>query len=156
MAKIVKYCGSCEEGFAEKFGFCPNCGSQLTAFEMNPLENKPAEEIKTAPANTVETFVSPVAHVEPEVPKIVEFPAIPAETETFAPIIEDAAPLSAVESTPAANCHYSVHAYDGVRCGNTPQACSQNHRSERTMTRNTWNADEIHRPKPPTFHSWHS
>jgi TonB family protein len=37
MGKIVKYCGSCEEGFAEKFGFCPNCGAQLQAFEMNPL-----------------------------------------------------------------------------------------------------------------------
>ena len=37
MGKIVKYCNSCEEGFAEKFGYCPNCGSNLTAFEMNPL-----------------------------------------------------------------------------------------------------------------------
>ncbi len=37
MGKVVKYCNSCEEGFAEKFGFCPNCGAQLQAFEMNPL-----------------------------------------------------------------------------------------------------------------------
>lgn len=37
MGKIVKYCGTCEEGFAEKFGFCPNCGAGLQAFEMNPL-----------------------------------------------------------------------------------------------------------------------
>lgn len=37
MGKVVKYCNSCEEGFAEKFGFCPNCGSHLQAFEMNPL-----------------------------------------------------------------------------------------------------------------------
>lgn len=36
MGKIVKYCNSCEEGFAEKFGFCPNCGKQLQAFEMVP------------------------------------------------------------------------------------------------------------------------
>ncbi len=37
MGKIVKYCGSCEEGFAEKFTFCPGCGSSLQAFELNPL-----------------------------------------------------------------------------------------------------------------------
>jgi TonB family protein len=40
MGKIVKYCNSCEEGFAEKFGFCPNCGEQLQAFEMvSPIGN---------------------------------------------------------------------------------------------------------------------
>ena len=38
MGKVVKYCGSCDEGFAEKFGFCPNCGQTLQAFEMNPLD----------------------------------------------------------------------------------------------------------------------
>jgi TonB family protein len=38
MGKIVKYCSSCDEGFAEKFGFCPDCGGQLQAFEMNPLD----------------------------------------------------------------------------------------------------------------------
>lgn len=37
MGKIVKYCASCEESFAEKFSFCPNCASALTAYEMNPL-----------------------------------------------------------------------------------------------------------------------
>jgi TonB family protein len=54
MGKVVKYCSACEEGFAEKFGFCPNCGSNLQAFEMNPLGNKPAENIKTEPVETVE------------------------------------------------------------------------------------------------------
>lgn len=40
MGKIVKYCTSCEEGFAEKFAFCPNCASQLQAFEMvSPIGN---------------------------------------------------------------------------------------------------------------------
>jgi TonB family protein len=42
MGKIVKYCNSCDEGFAEKFGFCPNCAAPLQAFEMNPL----GQEIK--------------------------------------------------------------------------------------------------------------
>ncbi|MCY7347330.1 MAG: energy transducer TonB [Pyrinomonadaceae bacterium] len=37
MGKIVKYCAACDESFAEKFGFCPNCGQSMTAFEMNPL-----------------------------------------------------------------------------------------------------------------------
>lgn len=40
MGKIVKFCSECEEGFAEKFGFCPNCGSALEAFEMNPLHTE--------------------------------------------------------------------------------------------------------------------
>lgn len=37
MGKLVKYCGDCEEGFAERFGFCPNCGGELEAFELNPV-----------------------------------------------------------------------------------------------------------------------
>ncbi len=44
MGKIVKYCNACEEGFAEKFAFCPNCGSGLTAFELNPVQPKVSEE----------------------------------------------------------------------------------------------------------------
>ncbi len=38
MGKIVKYCSSCDEGFSEKFGFCPNCAAPLQAFEMNPVD----------------------------------------------------------------------------------------------------------------------
>ena len=41
MGKIVKYCAACDESFAEKFGFCPNCGQVMTAFEMNPLNGEP-------------------------------------------------------------------------------------------------------------------
>ncbi len=37
MGKIVKYCSSCEEGFAERFTFCPDCGSQLQSYEMKPV-----------------------------------------------------------------------------------------------------------------------
>jgi TonB family protein len=40
MGKIVKYCSSCDEGFSEKFGFCPNCAAPLQAFEMNPLDGQ--------------------------------------------------------------------------------------------------------------------
>ena len=51
MGKIVKFCSSCEEGFAEKFTFCPDCGHALQAFEMNPVaERSPkAEDIVAAP-----------------------------------------------------------------------------------------------------------
>jgi TonB family protein len=54
MGKIVKYCGSCDEGFAEKFGFCPNCGQTLQTFEMNPLDvPAPAtSQLDSAPALT--------------------------------------------------------------------------------------------------------
>lgn len=37
MGKILKYCSSCEEGFAERFAFCPDCGASLQTFEMNPV-----------------------------------------------------------------------------------------------------------------------
>jgi TonB family protein len=77
MGKVVKYCSTCEEGFAEKFGFCPNCGSNLQAFEMNPLGNgKPMEEAKTEPIKTV----------EPPPPAFIETPAETtrlAETQSF-------------------------------------------------------------------------
>jgi TonB family protein len=53
MGKIVKYCGKCEEGFAEKFGFCPNCGEHLDAFEMNPVHE--AGPVKTSEASNFES-----------------------------------------------------------------------------------------------------
>jgi TonB family protein len=43
MEKIVKYCSTCEESFAEKFSFCPNCANELNAFEMKPLQDTEAE-----------------------------------------------------------------------------------------------------------------
>ncbi|MFN2501879.1 MAG: energy transducer TonB [Pyrinomonadaceae bacterium] len=49
MGKIVKFCISCDEGFAEKFGFCPNCGQTLTAFELNPVVAAPTPVADTAP-----------------------------------------------------------------------------------------------------------
>ena len=78
MGKVVKYCSTCEEGFAEKFGFCPNCGSNLQAFEMNPLGNKPAEEMITEPVQTVNAAAPPIVETpaEPEAPQI-------SETQTF-------------------------------------------------------------------------
>lgn len=63
MGKIVKYCANCEEGFAEKFSFCPNCASALTAYEMNPMNS--SEVLKVA---------DPVPYEEP-LPVSEPFPA---------------------------------------------------------------------------------
>lgn len=77
MGKIVKYCGSCEEGFAEKFGFCPNCGTPLEAFEMNPLaEETPASEVEHPEAFGADE----VARTEPV---IFELPKQAADTTAF-------------------------------------------------------------------------
>lgn len=62
MGKIVKFCSECEEGFAEKFGFCPNCGHSLEAFEMNPLQKEAVKaEAKQAEIAQPETpaIISP-------------------------------------------------------------------------------------------------
>lgn len=73
MGKIVKFCSECEEGFAEKFGFCPNCGHSLEAFEMNPLQKENLKaEAKQAEIAQPETpaIISPKETVKEE--KIVE------------------------------------------------------------------------------------
>ncbi|MFM9904196.1 MAG: TonB family protein [Pyrinomonadaceae bacterium] len=97
MGKIVKYCGSCDEGFAEKFGFCPNCGASLEAFEMNPL----AVEAAPVEPPTPKIIAAPVAAVsEPviEEPKVSEPAAVktaskPEVAEEIAvPVIKPAAP----------------------------------------------------------------
>ena len=79
MGKIVKFCSSCDEGFAEKFGFCPNCGASLQAFEMNPL----AAAAATPPAEPVQPMVAAAPVVE-------EFVAAPVEeiAEVSEPILE--------------------------------------------------------------------
>jgi TonB family protein len=68
MGKIVKYCNACEEGFAEKFVFCPNCGSGLTAFELNPVQTNvnvpPTEKLEPISVLNAETEIKP-AFTEP-------------------------------------------------------------------------------------------
>ena len=73
MGKIVKFCSSCDEGFAERFGFCPNCAALLQTFEMNPL----AEDIKLQEDDTAASFAEPEIETAP--------PELPAET----PVIEE-------------------------------------------------------------------
>ena len=98
MGKIVKYCSSCDESFAEKFGFCPTCGASLQPFEMNPLITEPiveaapssVEEISPAPA-PVFSMPEPVIEAAPEIAEEVEEIVEPiAETQ---PVIAAAAPV---------------------------------------------------------------
>ena len=54
MGKIVKYCSSCDEGFAERFTFCPDCGSSLQSYEMNRVTETLTPQITETPAAQVE------------------------------------------------------------------------------------------------------
>lgn len=95
MGKIVKYCSSCDESFAEKFGFCPTCGASLQAFEMNPLVTEPI--VEAAPAVVEDAAPEPVIEAAPEIAETVDEIVEPvAETQ---PVIEVAAPVY-VQSTP--------------------------------------------------------
>ncbi|MBK8467017.1 MAG: energy transducer TonB [Chloracidobacterium sp.] len=108
MGKIVKYCNSCDEGFAAKFAFCPDCGKALEAFEMNPLEqaNASAQEAAAAPVavetidlleipnetvqeaapateiDTVEEPIIEVAPTTPEVTQVIKAATVPAAKKT--------------------------------------------------------------------------
>lgn len=81
MGKLVKFCNSCEEGFAEKFTFCPNCGGKLSVYEMKPIqeETKIIEEPKSV-------FVEESAITE--MPPIIETPIIETPVIESSPIVE--------------------------------------------------------------------
>lgn len=93
MGKIVKYCSSCDENFAAKFGFCPNCGAALQAFEMSPVS-----EVVVNETPTVEAKVTP----EPPPPAIIAAPEPAAVTEPIVeePVVEKAAETPAPVETP--------------------------------------------------------
>ncbi|MEP7148577.1 MAG: TonB family protein [Acidobacteriota bacterium] len=131
MGKIVKYCSSCDEGFAEKFGFCPDCGAPLQAFEMSPLENEietvsvepePVEaEVDATPIEVAPEAPAPVflqaeeleeAVYEIEEPEEISIPAAVTEAPVFyqtSPVYADEQRNSLDEST---NWDYT-HADDG-------------------------------------------
>jgi TonB family protein len=117
MGKIVKYCNSCDEGFASKFAFCPDCGKELEAFELNPVEqaSPPAMEAvppiaaetanfleipneiaaNAAPETSIVTAEEPVIDVAPAAAKPNREPVI----KTAAPKVEE---TRAQPSTPSA------------------------------------------------------
>lgn len=82
MGKIVKYCNACEEGFAEKFGFCPNCGAQLTAFELNPVVGAKPESVADVDDVPVPEVIASAPVVEP----VVEEPTVIAEPVAAEPV----------------------------------------------------------------------
>ncbi|MEO6334961.1 MAG: TonB family protein [Pyrinomonadaceae bacterium] len=99
MGKIVKYCSSCDEGFAEKFGFCPDCGTQLQTFEMSPVDGK-IETISAEPqAVEAEIDAAPV-EVAPEIPAPVFLHADEKEFDEIDEPEEETAPLAAAASAP--------------------------------------------------------
>jgi TonB family protein len=99
MAKVVKYCAVCEEGFAEKFGFCPNCGASLTAYEMNPLaaekssvdtvsnvEEKISSPIEKVSAPIVEKTNEPAMETfSADEDELLDIQELPDQTATYAP-----------------------------------------------------------------------
>lgn len=90
MAKIVKLCSSCDEGFAEKFVFCPNCGSTLQAFEMNPVKTAAEPEQAALPVSAAPAFVEPQATPAAETERL---------TETASPAVEE--PILEIEEAPS-------------------------------------------------------
>src|SRR5215204_2641372 len=89
MGKIVKYCTSCDEGFAEKFSFCPDCAAPLQAFEMNPLDKAAATEelVMDVPATTPELTPDTINLSAAEGDELLEIPeeanAVEPEEETI-------------------------------------------------------------------------
>jgi TonB family protein len=79
MGKVVKYCAVCEESFAEKFSFCPNCAAKLNAYEMNPLVSEAKTEEMIPVSEPAEIYSAPVTT---ELPKIESFNYEP-ETPAF-------------------------------------------------------------------------
>lgn len=98
MGKIVKFCTSCDEGFAEKFGFCPNCGSTLQAFEMNPVDSTdtpaPVEAAPPEP-EVIETSEAPVEEVVASEP-VVETPIVDPDPEPIAEVVKPVAAAAPV------------------------------------------------------------
>ncbi len=138
MGKVVKYCAKCEESFSEKFSFCPNCASEMTAYEMNPLmaETKMPESVKVFEPVAEEIIVEKIetkpleaavvaSQIEPEPPAflsqaadddILEFAAddeIEAEPVTIpsviaAPIVEESITIPSVIVAPVITEQFSV------------------------------------------------
>jgi protein TonB len=114
MGKIVKYCAACDESFAVKFGFCPNCGQGLTAFELNQVANEtPVSE--TTQKEVV--FEDSIAQTPPPVftkaaPPVIETAAVAAvqpeasseeaKAETIAEVQPEDTPLETKTFTAAA------------------------------------------------------
>lgn len=92
MGKILKFCNSCEEGFAERFTFCPDCGGSLQAVELNPVEpiQAGAVEEPQAPAFITEVMNEPILELATDEPTVDEVEFASAPTEEIPAFVEDA------------------------------------------------------------------
>jgi TonB family protein len=93
MGKILKFCSSCEEGFAERFTFCPDCGGSLQAVELNPVEPVQAGAVEEpqAPAFITEEISEPVLELPNDEPTVDEVEFASAPTEEIPAVVEEPA-----------------------------------------------------------------
>ncbi len=101
MNKLMKFCGKCEEAFADRFAFCPNCGGELEVYEMNPVTAQPAAEAQSLPQTNslyAESVSTPVILTEaagdPDLLEIPEFESaqtngngVPEEVTAEMPVV---------------------------------------------------------------------
>ena len=96
MGKILKYCNTCDEGFAERFTFCPVCSAELHKVEMNPVVDAPTEQAHAAepeaPAFIADNKPSADEVALASAPTV-EIPA--AEVTEAPPIMESTRPVEA-------------------------------------------------------------
>ena len=124
MGKIVKYCAACDESYAEKFAFCPNCAQPMTAFEMNPVSGG-ASELSKQPdpiAAKNEAFENNDLLEIPAAASVVAEPAPIAD----APEVIEPAPVSevpnAAETAVFSNINQTQPYYDQINFENLDQA----------------------------------
>ena len=77
MNKLMKFCGKCEEAFADRFAFCPNCGGELEVYEMNPVTAQAPVEVQASPVEPVATPVI-LAEAAAKDADVLEIPAFEA------------------------------------------------------------------------------
>lgn len=134
MGKLLKYCSSCDEGFAERFAFCPDCGDPLQTVEMNPVgdevvakANAPeskfemlhpvVNEVAVDEFAGVEEQESPVVQAEPvNVPHVAEVLYEPEQLveATAAGSYFEAPPTEAFSVPAAETASYHKHPYNSV------------------------------------------
>ena len=100
MGKILKYCNTCEEGFAERFAFCPVCSASLQSVEVNPVQAPVTEPVQAAEPEAPAFIAETAPAVEEPAPTrdevafasapTVEIPA--AEVTEAPPIVESSRP----------------------------------------------------------------
>ncbi|MEO8574150.1 MAG: TonB family protein, partial [Pyrinomonadaceae bacterium] len=115
---------SCDEGFAEKFGFCPDCGTQLQAFEMSPVaaetetivaDPEPVDaEIDATPIEVEPEVLAPVFLKADEADDAFEEIDEPASEEIYEPIEEAAPAVVAAPSFYQTSAAYADESRDFV------------------------------------------